>query len=147
MTLTQMEADTLFGMPKEFRSAPSLEVGAGVDVAHELDSMDRSESFILDVRVNRLRLVKYRYQNRGRRVYILARLCINGPPHTNPDGVRLGTTHLHRYREGYEDKFADPIDPSIFADISDRAATLRAFCTLCSINTVPPIFDSGTLVL
>lgn len=36
----------------------------------------------------------------------LIRLCVNGSTHTNPDGTRVGGTHWHIYREGFDDFFA-----------------------------------------
>lgn len=40
----------------------------------------------------------------------LLRLCVNGSPHTNPDGVRVAGTHWHIYREGADDFFAYPAE-------------------------------------
>lgn len=143
--LPQGEADALFGMSKRFRSMAALDVAPGVDYRRELDSFDSTEAFLLDVRTNQIRLTKFRYQSRGRRVVILARLCVGGPPHTNPDGVQVGRTHVHRYREGYEDRFADPIDPALFSNLADRSVTLAEFCRYCNIDPLPQIVEAGTM--
>ena len=35
---------------------------------------------------------------------------IYGSPHTNPDDQIIGGTHLHIYKEGFDDRWAYPID-------------------------------------
>lgn len=40
----------------------------------------------------------------------LLRLCVNGTPHTNPDGTVIPGTHWHIYTEGYGDSYATPAD-------------------------------------
>ncbi|KJU85379.1 prophage protein [Candidatus Magnetobacterium bavaricum] len=42
------------------------------------------------------------------RKIILLRLCFGGHPHRNPDDTEISSPHLHRYREGYADKWAYP---------------------------------------
>lgn len=63
---------------------------------------DSRERFFLDLWRGSIKLTKYRFQNRGRKVVVLVRFELNAAPHTNPDGTRIGGTHLHVYREGYE---------------------------------------------
>ena len=145
VTLSQSEADALFRMQKRFRSLAAVDVAPGVNAVHHLDSFDGAEPFIIDVRTNRIRLGKFRYQNRSRRIYILARLCVDGPPHTNPDGVSVGKTHLHRYTEGFEDRFADPIDPLLFSNLSDRVVSFEEFCRVCNVVTLPSVIEAATL--
>jgi hypothetical protein len=67
-------------------------------------------------------------------VHVLVRLDVDGSPHTNPDGQRFKGTHIHYYREGYDDKWAFPLDPSIFTDTSDIGLTLEQFCSHCNIE-------------
>ena len=146
MDIPQSEADALFSISKTFVSFSDLNLAPGIDVQRELESSDGSEEFILDLRANAFRLTKYRYQNRARKILILARLCIDGPAHTNPDGVSVGNTHLHTYREGYGDRFARAIDPDIFVDTMNRIETLRNFCAFCNIAPLPAIVDIRSLV-
>lgn len=143
MFFPQGEANTLLGMAKRFRTAASVNVAPGLAFNRDLDSLDGTEAFLLDVRTNQFRLSKFMYQNRARRILILARLCTD-KPHTNPDGQAVGPTHLHRYVEGYEDRFADPIDPAMFTDLASRPVTLEEFCKYCNI-VVPQIVEAGTL--
>jgi hypothetical protein len=46
---------------------------------------------------------------------------------------------LHLFREGYDDKWAHPIDPKIFTLLSDPGTTFQEFCTLCNIESPPPV--------
>jgi len=67
-------------------------------------------------------------------VIVLARLDIDGAPHTNPDGQRVGRTHLHLYRDGSEDKWAFPLDPSQFIDPTNMRQAFDDFCRFCNIR-------------
>jgi|GEM_PF-998922 len=106
--LTQAEADDLIFMEKvciddqewEF---PSL----GGAVSIPLVSRDKRENFMLDVSRGRIDLAKIKYQNRARQVVILVRLELAGPTHRNPDGEEIGCPHIHIYREGFGDKWAN----------------------------------------
>lgn len=143
--LSQAEADSLLAVPKTFASMAALNVGGGVNYMRDLLSADAAEAFLLDVRRNQYRLSKLRYQNRARRVFVIARLCVEGPRHTNPDGTSVGRTHLHRFVEGYEDKFADAVAPTMFSDLTDPSLTLAEFCRFCNIGAVPPIVEVAAL--
>lgn len=70
---------------------------------------------------------------------MLARLDVEGAPHTNPDGTSLPGTHLHLFREGYEDKWAFPLDAAKFTSVSDLGKTFHEFCAFCNIEDVPPV--------
>ena len=89
--LAQTEADALFAMEKRRSddtewSYPDL----GGHVTIPLVSIDRRESFLLDLRRGRIDLGKGTYQNRGRQIVALARLDFGGAPHRNPDGEEIG---------------------------------------------------------
>lgn len=140
--LTQLEADTLIAMTKTFVDMAAISIPPGTDKTRELLGSDPKERFLLDIWRSTLRLSKCRYQTRGRQVIVLVRLCIDGAPHTNPDGIRLAGSHLHTYREGYEDKWAQPLDTRRFPDTSDIARTFEDFCAYCNIQDLPS-FQSG----
>lgn len=44
--------------------------------------------------------------------------------HTNPDGTKLTDTHIHIYKEGFEDKWAYPLDDF---DLSDPNTSFLNF--------------------
>ena len=102
--LTRIEADTLIAMRKHFRNLHTISLPPGIDETHELIGADQRERFLLDLWRGTMRLSKYKLQTRGRMIVVLVRLDINGAPHTNPDGQKLDGTHIHFYREGFEDK-------------------------------------------
>lgn len=135
--LTQDEADAFLALQKQFVTHPgALTLDPGSDQTHHLVAANREE-FLLDLWRGTIRLSKIRLQTRARVVYPLVRLDIDGAPHTNPDGVRLGGTHLHRYREGFEDRWAFPPDPVSFANLHDPAGALLDFCRYCRIEHAP----------
>lgn len=140
--LTQAEAAALLAMTKHFMNASPISICPGVDDTHELVGADPKERFLLDVWRGTLRLSKLRYQTRARTIVVLVRLDIDGAPHTNPDGAKLPGTHIHLYREGYDDKWAFAVDPIRFANLVDTQNSLEDFCAYCNIQNVPP-FQTG----
>jgi len=140
--LTQADADALIAMPKVFVSPRTVSVPPGLDVTFDLVGEENRERFLLDLWRGTIRLSKLKFQTRGRKVIVLVRLDIDGAPHTNPDGVRIGGTHLHLYREGYEDKWAYPLDRAQFTKPSDIQQAFRDFCGYCHIETIPPFQEA-----
>lgn len=138
--LTQAEADQFMQMVKHFVRPPAtITIPPGADDTYELaDSNDR-EKFLLDVWRGTLRLSKLKLQNRARAAVVLIRLDVDGAPHTNPDGTRLSGTHLHQFKEGYDDKWAYPADPRTFTRLGDPGKTFHDFCGLCKIESPPPV--------
>jgi hypothetical protein len=132
--LTQSEADQLIAIRKLFVNPDTISLPPGSDLTYELLSDDKQEQFLLDLWRGTLRLSKLKFQNRARQVVVLVRLDVDGAPHTNPDGQRLSGTHIHLYREGYDDRWAYPLDPNIFSDPADIALTLEQFCGRCNIE-------------
>jgi len=138
--LTQTEADQFIQMIKHFVRAPaSIAIPPGMDETYELASVDDRENFLLDIWRGTLRLTKLKFQNRVRTTIVLVRLDVDGAPHTNPDGQRLSGTHLHLFKEGYDDRWAYPVDPSRFTLLSDAGATFQEFCAFCKIESPPPV--------
>ncbi len=136
--LTQTEADTLIAMGKTFVNPVTISMPPGADQTHELVGDDKREQFLLDLWRGTLRLSKIKYQTRGRKVIVLVRLDIDGAPHTNPDGTKLNGTHIHLYREGYEDKWAFPVDSGEFSNPSEIQQTLEDFFRYCNVQNTPP---------
>jgi hypothetical protein len=105
--LTQAEADRLIKLEK--RRVDDKEwnyPGMGGGISIPLLSVDQRENFMLDIRRSRVNLLKGSYQNRGRRVEPLVRLCFGSGSHYNPDEEEIGSPHIHIYREVYRDKWA-----------------------------------------
>ena len=137
--LSKEEIDYLLNLEKNCKSSqkynfPSL--GGKIEI--ELSSTDKKEEFLLDVWRSRIDLTRTKFQNRARNTIPLLRLDINSAPHKNPDGVQLGGTHFHIYREGYGDKFAYPL-PDEFADCKSPGEFLEKFMDYCHIIKKPII--------
>ena len=142
-TLTQAEADALVAMTKRRADERRYDYPfAGERVTVPLVSIDHRESFLLDLRRARIDLVKGTYQNRARQVVVLVRLDFGGPPHRNPDGQKIGTPHLHVYREGYGDKWARSVPDDQFDDLGDPWRTLEDFMRFCYV-VEPPVIVRG----
>ena len=140
INLTQNEADKLMAMEKRAVDEKEwLFPAPGDRVAIPLTSLDKRESFMLDVTRAQIKLTKATYQNRARAAIILMRLDLDGPPHRNPDGVEISCPHLHIYREGYGDKWAIPAPLATYTNTLDRFSTFEAFMQQCNITTPPKI--------
>ena len=138
--LTQTEADQFMAMAKHFLRPPAaITIPPGADDSYELAGPNDREKFLLDVWRGTLRLSKLRFQNRVRTVLVLVRLDVDGAPHTNPDGEWLSGTHLHLFREGYDDRWAYPVDPNNFTLLSDPGTTFQDFCAFCKIESPPSV--------
>ena len=138
--LTQAEAEQFMQMAKHFLRPPAtITIPPGADDSYELTCPNDRERFLLDVWRGTLRLSKLKFQNRVQSVVVLVRLDVDGAPHTNPDGERLMGTHLHLFKEGYDDRWAYPVDRNFFTLLSDPGTTLQEFCAFCKIEAPPPV--------
>lgn len=146
--LTQFEADTLMALTKRFVDPPSaFSIPPGADDRYELAAVTGREKFILDVQRGTLRVSRLTLNERVRTSIVLVRLDIDGRPHTNPDGSSVGRSHLHLYREGFEERWAIPMHAAKgqdgklqFPEKLDHAQLFRAFCAFCKIEN-PPMFQ------
>lgn len=140
INLTQAEADALIAMGKHRADAIEWDYpDLGGAISIPLVSENRREQFLLDLRRGQIDLAKGTYQNRGRQVVVLVRLDFGGAPHRNPDGVEIGSPHLHVYREGFGDKWALPAPGDRFTDLNDPWQTLEDFMRFCNVVEPPTI--------
>jgi hypothetical protein len=138
--LTQAEADQLIKVAKHFVRPPaSISIPPGLDETFELAGPGDRDKFHLDIWRGTIRLTKLKFQNRVQTVIVLVRLDVDGAPHTNPDGQRLAGTHLHLFREGYDDKWAYPVDATAFTALSDPGTIFQEFCAYCHVESPPPV--------
>ena len=136
--LTQQEADALLALPKKVLSNEVYEFpAAGERLAVPIVSHDGREEFHLDLSRGRIDVAKAMCQNRARRVVPLARLDINGRPHTNPDGERVPRTHLHLYREGFGLAWAFVAPADRFVQPDDMSIALDDFLSFCNVEPGP----------
>jgi hypothetical protein len=138
--LTQAEADQFMQMVKHFVRPPAtITIPPGVDDTYELAGPNEREIFLLDVWRGTLRLSKLKFQNRVRTAIVLVRLDVDGAPHTNPDGQRFSGTHIHLFKEGYDDRWAYPVDAKSFPVLTDPGKTFHDFCSFCRIESPPAV--------
>ena len=143
INLTQDEADKLIAMEKRAVDEKQwLFPVPGERVAIPLTSLDKRESFMLDVTRSQIKLTKATYQNQAKAVVILMRLDLDGPLHRNPDGEEIPCPHLHVYREGYGDKWAVAAPTDRYTNTLDLYSTFEAFMQHCNI-TDPPRIEKG----
>ena len=64
---------------------------------------------------------------------ITAKLDFSSPPHRNSDGEEIGSPLLHRYQEGFGDKWACPVSTGSFLNLGDPWLTLLNFMRFCNI--------------
>ena len=140
MNLTQADADALMAMEKHRVNEDRSECPLwGQSLVLPLQSSDKREQFLLDLRRGRIDLLKVKMQNRGRQVVVLVRLDLGGAPHRNPDDEEIPAPHLHLYREGYGDKWAFPVPVDRFTATTDFWMTLEEFMAYCNITRPPHI--------
>jgi hypothetical protein len=139
-SLTQAEADALLAMPKKPLSDDHYEFPTpGGSLFVPLVSHDGREYSALDVSRGKIDLAKATYQRRARRVVPLARLDVNGRPHTNPDGEPAPRTHLHLYRESFGLAWAFRVPAARFTHPDDLGAALDDFLRFCNVDPRPVV--------
>jgi hypothetical protein len=138
--LDQTTANALLALDKLLADTSPIDFpmpGMALELA--VKSQDDREAFLIDInRRGRIKISKCTYQERYSVIEILLRLDIDGPTHENPDGTEVPCPHLHIYREGYGDKWAQPI-PASFTDPSSLSLTLREFLQYCRVQNIPAI--------
>jgi MoaA/NifB/PqqE/SkfB family radical SAM enzyme len=143
INLTQAEAIIFFKMEKHcVNDEKHYFPMRSSNLILPLQSPDKRESFLLDISRGRIDLLRCKYQNRVQQVVILARLDLGGSPHRNPDGEEIPCPHIHLYREGYGDKWAEPLPIDYFSNTEDLWTTLEEFFKYCNI-TKPPVIEKG----
>jgi hypothetical protein len=136
--LTQAEANLLLAMEKHRTNDDSHRFGSQ-RLEIPLQSVDQREHFLLDIGRGRINLLKGTYQTRAKQTVILARLDFGGQPHRNPDGEEVFSPHLHIFREGFADKWAQPLPAEHFANSDDSWVLFEDFLRFCNV-TRPPVF-------
>jgi hypothetical protein len=138
--LLQSEANALIALAKvKVNDDPYDYPGTGGSLIVPLTSQDKREEFLLDIYRGRIDLLKGTYQNRARQVIVLVRIDFGGAPHRNPDGTEVSCPHLHLYREGFGDKWAEPLPIGKFSNIGDLWQTLEDFMNFCNVVDRPAI--------
>ena len=147
--LTQSEVEMLLSLIKVLsENKPIIFPNPGEAIQLEAISTSSNDKFLIDVnRKSQIKISKCTYQTRYKRSTILLRVDIDGPDHTNPDGEVVPCPHIHIYREGYEDKWAYPLEQHIQTNPLDLVEVLISFLRYNNINNIPDIYyQQGGLV-
>ena len=137
--ITQSIADKLISMPKYYQGRSSIVFEPGMNAEEELVAVDDPrEIFRLIIDRGKINPAKAKYMTLARRSVPLLRLELGGNPHRNPDGLIVLCPHLHRYREGFGDRWAEPISDQ-FGDPADLLACLVGFMRYCNVVQPPEI--------
>ncbi len=143
VSLTQAEADALVRIEKhrvDQQVRPFPERGQSMTVP--LQSVDKRESFLVDINRGRIELRKVTYQCRARQIFILVRIDLAGRPHRNPDDEEIPCPHMHVYREDFGDRWATRLPDEYFSDVNDMWGILNGFYQYCNV-TLPPKIERG----
>ena len=151
MSLAQAEADRLLAMPKAFATNVSVIEFPRIQAfaaEYSLGGIGNHEQFSLDLERGNRKRARLKFQTRARKIFILARIDIDGRPHRNPvdaphrPNERFSGTHIHLYREGFADRVAYlPTDlPQLPAPRDGNDVSwLVAFLRFCNVQDLPPI--------
>ena len=138
--IPQDEADELIAMEKQYTGPEAVDYpGPGASLQMQCESLDGAERFYLDVYRGRITLKKATHNLRVRTAIPLLRLDLNAAPHKNPDGEKIGRTHLHVYQEGYGDAWAYELPEGVFEDLDDLVRTLYDFMAYSNITEQPTV--------
>jgi galactose mutarotase-like enzyme len=148
--ISQSEADALLQMSKEFKELLPLRLTqqSPMDDERFLFSQDRREEFILTIERGQRKRARLKYQTRGRKVVVLARLDLDGPHHRNPPDSpyrpdeRLACPHVHVYTHGFDDRVAylpSELPGFTLRDAANGVYCLEDFFDFCRIINRPPI--------
>jgi hypothetical protein len=133
--LEQWEANRLLATPKIYSSDAVVDLSRDAHNDYQVETHDGTEFFLFDVRGPGRNPRKARFQLRYRRNIVLARMCLT-VSHTDPDGTKVDGPHFHRYREGYDARFAEAC-----GHFEGLTEALNNFCD--RINLPAPSTDGG----
>lgn len=144
--LSQDMADFLIDTPK-IPLDPDIKVPffPGVNAEIDFKGTVTDERFRVIVQRSGINPRHAKYELMAGRSLVLLRFEIEGPPHFNPgEDEPVLCPHLHRFREGYGDRWAEPA-MGLFGDSENLLACLHGFLRYCNAVQVPPIRQERSL--
>ncbi|MCL2304813.1 MAG: hypothetical protein FWC43_05665 [Planctomycetaceae bacterium] len=138
--LSQADADQLVAMEKHCFENKRYEFpSGGKKISILLFSHDRRHEFALDIHSGQVDLKKYTFGNRTRSVITLIRVDLRERGrHVNPNNTIITGPHIHRYREGFGDKWAEPLPPE-FGNPGNTFQVFQNFMNHCNIVEKPHV--------
>lgn len=135
--ITEKDVEELLSIRKiltEKKTYPFPKDGKKLNIPMTDD--DGKKNFILDITSSSI-VLKYTFQNRFQKTIKLARLDINGPPHTNPPNFgksEISGNHIHIYKDGFELKYAEELDSSYHNILLKPFEIMKKFMAYCNIQ-------------
>lgn len=128
-TLSQDEANRLISKAKHaVEKAFYMPAEGEKNAEFHVQSDSDDEDFVIALYRGSINKGRHSVSARITRLGIpLIRLCVNGQPHRNPDGERIGGTHWHVYTEGFDDRMAFPANLESEEFVDDTIALLKKF--------------------
>lgn len=138
--LTQLEFEALHNMKKrlDIDSSGIIWPDKGKKISIGCSSLDNKEKFEVTINQSKIKIAKVTYQELYSDKTILFRVDTSGPRHFNPDGTFVEGPHIHIYREGYDDKWAYPLEEYIDTNPSDMIVLFIDFLSYVNIE-IPEI--------
>lgn len=113
--LTQKEADDLIQMVKwiEQNELPVIIPLPGKINEYSALCALRKNKFTISLRRGSVASSKVTFQGRTSNNQVLLRIdiCGQNKKHMNPDGSIIAGSHIHIYKEGYGERYAEPFNP------------------------------------
>lgn len=140
--------------PKLFQDNSIKFPTIGEKKTYRLTGVRSNQEYLLDAYRGTYRLTKVTYQNRVYKTLILLRLDIDTKPHVNPDGNKIGGTHIHVFHQtdstgSWAFELDDPklseffplfnFNDLIQLDPSDMIGAFQKFCELNHIDRIASI--------
>nr|WP_308667101.1 hypothetical protein [uncultured Allisonella sp.] len=146
--LTNNDFMKFFKEQKSFKNLNANFPIEGNSVCLDAVGLSSKEKYLMDVNRKRCTLSRITYQQRMKKSIVLLRLDIDNKPHKNPDGNVIPGTHLHVYREGFNDAWAYPLDSDELKVLAhdfdfkglislDQERRFKSFCLLCNFINYP----------
>jgi len=139
--ITQEDFEEIRQMRKEFTNCyePLVLGSPHTKWSKEIVAPDYKEMFILDYYRGKIE-IKYTYNKRYRKSTVILRFDSFGR-HTNPgpNFEKFDGPHVHIFKEGYDDKFAYPIEVLNITPTENDQEVLEKICTYFNITARPSI--------
>lgn len=145
MSLSQDEFNHLIKLKKKFQDSDAIELGPHpIEWQKKIVSTESKDTFIMDFRRASIEVKKYTFNKRFRTAVVLLRFDSHGR-HTNPPGTDekiFNGPHVHLYREGFEDKWAFPVEELGVKDASSMLDVFNQITNYCNIEKIPNVNQS-----
>lgn len=139
MQLSQEIVEELISCIKNLLHSEDIIYLPSLGTSKELEAISTINSYKYIIDINRkgsINISKCTYQLRYNKNIPLIRIDLGGPPHKNPNGEKIECPHIHLYVEGYQLKWAYPLESILSYDTNSLIETLISFLEYIHINNL-----------